>query len=216
MKTLIKPKKPRLKRGEQKEIRTQELLDATWELFCEVGYDAVTIDKVAELAGYSRKPIYTLFGDKQSLFFEMWSRKFAELVELTLSLLDPKLTLRANLRRLAEVAADRGNQGENQRGESLLFVMQTITLGRQDLAARARKLFEESVKGFAQAIKRCPLERGQRLRSNPELVAAHLMAHIGGLSRLEYQTGRNYMHAQDLYELFVYMAIVSGPEAIVR
>lgn len=210
MKTLIKPKKPRLKRGEQKEIRTQELLDAAWELFCEVGYDAVTLEQVAEQAGYSRKPIYTLFGDKQNLFFELWSRKHAELIELTVSLLDPKLTLRTNLKRMAEVAVEHGNQGENQRGESLLFVMQTITLGREDLAARARELFQASVKGFAQGIKRCPLERGQKLRGSAEQVAAHLMAHLGGLSRLEYQTGRSYMQAQDLYELFMFMALGGG------
>ena len=210
MKTLIKPKKPRLKRGEQKEVRTQELLDAAWELFCEEGYDSVTLDQVAELAGYSRKPIYTLFGDKQSLFFQMWTRKYAELVELTLTLMDSKLTLRVNLKRMAETAADRGNQGENRRGESLLFVMQTITLSRPDLATQAQKLFEESMKGFAQAIKRCPLERGQKLRGSSEQVAAHLMAQISGLSRLEYQTGRNYMQAQDLYELFVFMAISGG------
>lgn len=210
MKTLIKPKKPRLKRGEQKEIRTQELLDAAWALFCEAGYDAVTLDQVAEQAGYSRKPIYTLFGDKQSLFFQLWSRKHVELVALTQSLMDPKLTLRANLKRMAEIAADRGNQGENRRGESLLFAMQTITLSRPDLETQARELFQESVKGFAQAIKRCPLERGQTLRVSPEQVAAHLMGHIGGLSRLEYQTGRNYMQAQDLYELFVFMAISGG------
>jgi hypothetical protein len=111
---------------------------------------------------------------------------------------------------MAEVAVDRGNQGENRRGESLLFAMQTITLSRPDLETQARTLFEASVKQFAQAVKRCPLERGQKLRGSPELVAAHLMAHLGGLSRLEYQTGRNYMQAQDLYELFVFMAISGG------
>ncbi len=209
MNTPVKPKRPRLNRGEQKEIRSQELLDAAWELFCERGYDAVTIDQVAELAGYSRKPVYTLFGDKQVLFFELWSRMFMGMTDLTASLFDPRQTLRANLQRVAELGAERSGQGQSRKAEGLLyFVIQTITLSRPDLEKRVRELFEEAQGRLTQAIRNCPLERGERLRGSAELVAAHLAAHINGLSLLQFQTGRNYMQAQDLYELFVHMAIV--------
>lgn len=203
-----KARRVRLNRGEQKEIRTQELLDAAWELFCERGYDAVTIDQVAERAGYSRKPVYTLFGDKQMLFFELWSRRFVGMADLTVSLFDPQVSLRANLRRVAELGAERSRQGEPRKLEGLLFfVIQTITLGRPELAQRVTQLFEDALLRLAQAINQCPLEQGESLRGGAEQVAAHLMAHINGLSQLQFQTGRNYMRSDDLFALFEFMSI---------
>src|SRR3546814_16564274 len=65
-------KKVRLSRGEQNARRSEELLEAAWTVFCDKGYESVTIDDVAAQAGYSRMPIYSLFGDKQSLFFALW------------------------------------------------------------------------------------------------------------------------------------------------
>ena len=204
----IKSRRTRLNRGEQKEIRSQELLDAAWELFCERGYDAITIDQVAERAGYSRKPVYTLFGDKQMLFFELWTRRFVGMADLTVSLFDPALLLRENLRRIAELGAERGQQGEPRKLEGLLFfVIQTITLGRPELAEHVTQLFEDALLRLAKAIEQCPLESGERLRGGAEQVAVHLMAHINGLSQLQFQTGRNYMRSNDLFALFEFMSI---------
>lgn len=208
----VTPRKPRLNRGEQKEIRTKEILDAAWELFCDVGYDSITIDQIAEVAGYSRKPVYTLFGDKQSLFFELWLYRNASLTDLAVSLFDPAHSLRENLRRLAQVTAERSDLSETYAGEGLYIVMQTIALGRPDLAARALETSAEVIKRITKAIKSCQLEKGERLRGSAELVAAHLVAHINGLSFLRFQTGKNFIKAQDLYDLFVYMAIQANSE----
>jgi AcrR family transcriptional regulator len=208
----VTPRKPRLKRVEQKENRTKEILDAAWELFCELGYDSITIDQIGEAAGYSRKPVYTLFGDKQSLFFELWLHRNASLTDLAVSLFDPSRSLRANLRELAEVAAKRSGLSETYAGEGLYIVMQTIALGRPDLAARAVEASAEVMQRVTKAIKNCKLEKGERLRGSAELVAAHLIAHINGLSMLRFQAGKNFMKAQDLYELFSFMAIQSTSE----
>ncbi|HEY0914852.1 MAG TPA: hypothetical protein VGE22_08285, partial [Solimonas sp.] len=138
-----------------------------------------------------------------------WSRMFMGMTDLTASLFDPRQTLRANLQRVAELGAERSGQGQSRKAEGLLyFVIQTITLSRPDLEKRVRELFEEAQGRLTQAIRNCPLERGERLRGSAELVAAHLAAHINGLSLLQFQIGRNYMQAQDLNELFVHMAIV--------
>jgi AcrR family transcriptional regulator len=204
----VTPRRPRLKRGEQKVLRTQELLDAAWELFSEKGYDAITIDQVAEAAGYSRKPVYTLFGDKQSLFLALWVRLFGELVDLTVSLFEPSAPLRANLKRVADIASERGREGVARKGEGLFFVVQTIALSREDVATRITEMFEDAIARLAKAIKASRLAATEQLRGKPETIAAHLMAQINGLSLLQFQTGRNYMRAQDLLDLFVYMSIV--------
>lgn len=201
------PRKPRLKRGEQNQLRTQELLDAAWALFEQKGYDAITIDQVAEAAGYSRKPVYTLFGDKQSLFLALWVRLFGQLVDLTVSLFEPGEALRTSLKRVADIASERGREGAARKGEGLFFVVQTIALSREDVATRITQMFEDAIQRLARAIKASRLDAGEHLRGKPEAIAAHLMAHINGLSLLQFQTGRNYMRAPELLDLFVYMSI---------
>lgn len=204
-----KTRKPRLNREAQRESRTKELLDAAWELFCEHGYDAITIDQIAEFAGYSRKPVYTLFGDKQTLFFELWERMFLEVIDMAKLVFQPSATLRDNLKRLADLGAERGRRGAAQEDRGLFFVVQTIALGREDLAARATQLHETVIKQFAQVIKQSRLTDGDQLRRKPAEIAAHLIAHVNGLTLLQFQTGRNFMKADDLLDLFVCMSIVN-------
>ncbi|WP_428313243.1 TetR/AcrR family transcriptional regulator [Hydrocarboniphaga sp.] len=203
-------KRVRLNRGEQKEQRTQQLLDAAWELFCEKGYDALTIDEVAEHAGYSRKPIYSLFGDKQTLFFELWLRLLDEMTTLALTPFEHGAGLRANLKRLAAIATERAKAGASLQGESLFFVVQTIALSRPDLTARVSQATQDVLGRLAQAIKQSTLADGEKLRGKPEQVAAHLVAHINGLSMLQFQTGVNYMRSQDLFEVFVHLTLTEA------
>lgn len=62
----------RLSRAEQKALTRERLLDAAWEVFVEKGYEATSLDEVAERAGYTRTPLHANFGDKQGLFFALW------------------------------------------------------------------------------------------------------------------------------------------------
>jgi AcrR family transcriptional regulator len=200
-------KKIRLNRGEQKQQRTTELLDSAWELFCEKGYDAVTIDDVAEHAGYSRKPIYSLFGDKQTLFFELWYRLYGEMAALALTPFEDGASLRSQLKKLSTIAAERAKAGASLQGESLFFVVQTIALSRPDLTARVRQATKDVIDRLALAIKQSTLDDNEKLRGKPEIVAAHLVAHVNGLSMLQFQTGTNYMRTQDLFDVFVHLTL---------
>src|SRR3546814_18286456 len=95
-------KKVRLSRGEQNARRSEELLEAAWTVFCDKGYESVTIDDVAAQAGYSRMPIYSLFGDKQSLFFALWQRTIDRLLALLLNEMGDKVPIHRKLNRLDE------------------------------------------------------------------------------------------------------------------
>src|ERR1043165_3499534 len=101
MSAMPRPKRQRLSREEQKAERTQQLLDAARVMFMQKGYEAVTIDHVAEHAGYSRMPVYTLFGDKQNLFFELWRTATGELTTALIGRFRPGTPLRGNLKELA-------------------------------------------------------------------------------------------------------------------
>jgi AcrR family transcriptional regulator len=63
---------------ERQELRTR-ILDAARELFAELGYEAVTMRKIAERIEYSPTAIYFHFKDKDALMRELCELDFASL-----------------------------------------------------------------------------------------------------------------------------------------
>lgn len=202
-------KKVRLNRAEQKAERTQELLDAAWTLFCEKGYENLTIEDVAEHAGYSRMPIYSLFGDKQNLFFELWRRVVGLISQKLIGSLKPGAALRRNLKLLAEAVTQSNpdQSGESPAPERLFFVVQTIALSRPDIAAKLEKLARKVVEDMAEMVRQSTLGPGEALRTSPDAIAAHLVAHINGLATVQFQTHSRYAQTRDLVVIFEAIAL---------
>ncbi len=196
----------RKSREEQKSERKEQLLEAAWALFCEGGYESLTIEQVADRAGYSRQPVYTLFGDLQNLFCELQTRATVQVVELLFKSLRPGLTLREALTKVAQVVATELNRDKPTSGERLFIVAQTIALSRPDIAARMQTQARWVIDEIARFIRRSPLAKGETLRSEPEVIAAHLAAHINGLTTVQFQTGKRYASAADLTDLFLFFA----------
>ncbi len=63
---------------ERNEVRGK-ILDAARELFVELGYEGVSMRKVAERIDYSPTAIYIHFADKEALFRELCSEDFSRL-----------------------------------------------------------------------------------------------------------------------------------------
>jgi AcrR family transcriptional regulator len=62
------------RRGEEKERRRAEILDAAEALYAKKGWDAVTVDQVARSARLSRALVYVYFRDKEELLFAIGER----------------------------------------------------------------------------------------------------------------------------------------------
>ncbi len=62
------------RRGEEKERRRAEILDAAEALYVEKGWDALTVDQVARSARLSRALVYVYFRDKDELLFAIGER----------------------------------------------------------------------------------------------------------------------------------------------
>jgi len=202
--------KPRLTRVEQKAQRSRDLLDAARVKFIEKGYEAVTIDDVAEYAGMSRMPVYSLFGDKQNLFFELWHTTVGGLSKHLVSCAKPGQPLRDKLKSLAElISVANSAPTTDDPGMNLFFVVQTIALSRPEIAVKLQATAREIVSDFTDFISDATLEKGDQLRSDPETVAAHIVAHINGLSTAQFQTGKRYLNKGDLADIFICIALKS-------
>jgi AcrR family transcriptional regulator len=62
------------RRGEEKERRRAEILDAAEALYAKTGWDAVTVDQVARSARLSRALVYVYFRDKEEVLFAIGER----------------------------------------------------------------------------------------------------------------------------------------------
>ena len=70
-----------VRREDEKERRRAEMVDAAEELYAEVGWDAVTMDRVARSARLSRALLYVYFRDKNDLLHAITERALIELRE---------------------------------------------------------------------------------------------------------------------------------------
>lgn len=61
----------RLTRAEKQAETKAALLDAAAEAFTRVGYDAATVERIAEAAGFSRGAFYSNFESKEELFLTL-------------------------------------------------------------------------------------------------------------------------------------------------
>jgi AcrR family transcriptional regulator len=62
------------RRGEEKERRRAQILDAAEALYAKKGWDALTVDQVARSARLSRALVYVYFRDKEELLFAIGER----------------------------------------------------------------------------------------------------------------------------------------------
>jgi AcrR family transcriptional regulator len=62
------------RRGEEKERRRAEILDAADALYTSKGWDSLTVDQVARSARLSRALVYVYFRDKEELLFGIGER----------------------------------------------------------------------------------------------------------------------------------------------
>lgn len=69
------------RRGEEKERRRAEILDAAAALYAKKGWDALTIEQVARSARLSRALVYVYFRDKEDLLFAVGERAMSLLRE---------------------------------------------------------------------------------------------------------------------------------------
>lgn len=57
------------------------LLEAAFEVFAELGFEAATVEEICDAAGFTRGAFYSNFESKEELFFALWSGRAATILE---------------------------------------------------------------------------------------------------------------------------------------
>jgi AcrR family transcriptional regulator len=128
---------PRLTRAEQQAQTRTRLIEAAAKVFAQRGFQAASVEEIAEQAGYSHGAVYSNFDGKGELFLavfeEYMAERVRELAETQAALADDA-TLEARARALADQWMDR-LAGER---ESLALHVEFIAHAERDpeLAAR--------------------------------------------------------------------------------
>lgn len=65
----------RLTQEERKQETRKMLLDSAAEIFAQLGFHGASVDKIAELAGYSKGAVYANFNSKEELFLALLEQK---------------------------------------------------------------------------------------------------------------------------------------------
>src|SRR5437588_7734231 len=96
-------------------MREQQILDIAEQQFALRGYDGVSIEEIARLAGVSRPIVYDYFGDKEAVYLACLRRARAELEKMILAAAASATTPRDTLERATaayfEFVERRGQHG---------------------------------------------------------------------------------------------------------
>ncbi|WP_168201604.1 TetR/AcrR family transcriptional regulator [Phreatobacter aquaticus] len=68
---------PRLSRADQKAETSRRLIEAAHRLYLAHGLDGVSVDAVAEAAGFSKGAVYANFSGKEALLLSVWQSHYA-------------------------------------------------------------------------------------------------------------------------------------------
>lgn len=110
-----------------------EILDAAAQVFAEEGFDAASMDRIADRAGASKRTVYNHFESKEALLTEVARRLFAQVQLMKAVAWDPDRDLAEQLAVFAEVKAF---VAADPVWSQLMRVLLGVFIGHPDLAEK--------------------------------------------------------------------------------
>ncbi|MGZ6269713.1 MAG: TetR/AcrR family transcriptional regulator [Candidatus Limnocylindrales bacterium] len=88
MQERIEPVEPRLSRDERKQRTRERLIEAAAAVFAQHGYEAASLDQVAEAAGFTKGAVYSNFRSKGDLLLAIIERRIEESMRASLAAIE--------------------------------------------------------------------------------------------------------------------------------
>jgi len=149
--------------------KRETILQASTAAFRDEGYESTSMDRIAELAGASKRTVYNHFGSKEALFQAVVARLFEETMALKQVSWDPERTLEEQL---AEFVRAKTLLSEDKAALCLTRVVLGVYIKQPDLLRDAVTRLAEDDIAIANWL-RAAHQAGHLLVPDPEL-AAHM------------------------------------------
>lgn len=172
-------RRPR-KRDERRAETRQLLLRAAAHLFARHGYDGVSLDAVAEEAGFSKGAVYWHFSSKQELLASLLELHCEQRLDQARSMLAVPMSLEERIDQISSIYFT--SSSDETESWCLLFVeLWMQTMREPSLRPRLAQLYRATREAVAEMIKREAERLGGSLAAPAEEVAAGLLALGDGL-----------------------------------
>jgi AcrR family transcriptional regulator len=173
----------RLTQAEKREQTREEILAAASRVFADRGYEAASLDAIADEAGFSRGAVYYNFADKEELFLELLDRRCAERSQDLRELFAGEDDDVATTSRQAQIAAERALDAMTGDPEWRALYLEFLAHAARDSAFRRR--FSRRASEMRGALEEIVVERSRpvagALGMEPEQLAVVIDALGDGL-----------------------------------
>lgn len=157
----------------QEESRTnakrETILDAATAAFRDEGYETTSMDRIAELAGASKRTVYNHFGSKEALFRAVVARLFEESMALKQVAWDPQRCLEEQL---TDFVRAKTLLSEDQAARCLTRVVLGVYIKQPDLLREVMERAAEDENTLSNWLRQAD-QAGRLSVPDPEL-AAHM------------------------------------------
>ena len=196
----------RMSRVEQNENKRRLLLASALEVLVEQGYQAMTLEEVAERAGYTRRPIYTLFGSKEQLALAVLEEQIVRFTVATIEM-EPARTLPGMLEQLARLHTDLTTSESFRPLYELQLALNSAAMRDETIRQELVRFLNAQHEDLVAWLSKICEATGQGFRIPLDEVASMITAGFDGLMNLGFLDPA-YHKAELKYGLL--MALVAG------
>ena len=188
----------RISRSERTEQNRERLLQAARRVFLAKGFDAATLDQIAEEAGFSKGVVYSQFESKADVFLTLLERRVAERAKRQLELAEALNGLGDFDELFTEVT-----RIQNAEPAWTLLVIEFRVFAARDrkLNRRYAALHRRAIEGIVRLLRIVYARSGVEAPAPLETLATHLLA-LGNGAALEDLVAAAPVPAAELYRVF--------------
>ena len=152
------------------------ILEAATAAFRDEGFECTSMDRIAELAGASKRTVYNHFGSKEALFQAVVARLFEEAAALKQVEWDAERPIE---HQLADFARAKTLMAEDERSLCLSRVVLGVCVKQPELLREVLNRAEQDENALVIGLRNAP-DAGRLSVPNPELAAQMFWAMAGG------------------------------------
>jgi AcrR family transcriptional regulator len=173
--------KRRLTRQESQQVTCTKLVDAAERVFVRAGFDAASVEQIAEAAGFSRGAFYSNFQSKDEIFLALLERKRIESENALNAIFREKPEAQARYRAARDWYAGQWRQ----RNWSVLKTEFNLRALRQrSLAKRLSALWRQEVEAYSAFLSQYFSDAGLTPDASPRAITLALLAAAQGFGML--------------------------------